>query len=149
MSESSKEVTRSIINTRRAPSAIGPYSQAVKVGGLVFLSGQIPLDPESMALVSDDVAEQTQQVFRNLSAVAEAAGGSLNDLVKLTVYLRDLGDFQTVNTVMESFFSAPFPARAAIGVADLPRGAAVEVEGIMTLQGAATASTASGDSPVE
>lgn len=125
---------RSTVSTSQAPAAIGPYSQAVKVGNLVFLSGQIPLDPETMTLISDDVAEQAERVFRNLAAVAEAAGGSLRDAVKLTVYLTDLGDFQTVNTVMESFFSEPFPARAAIGVAALPRGAAVEIEGILHLR---------------
>lgn len=133
---------RSIVSTDRAPAAIGTYSQAVKVGNLVFLSGQIPLDPQTMTLVSDDVAEQVEQVFRNLSAVAEAAGGSLADAVKLTVYLKDLGNFQTVNTVMESFFSAPYPARAAIGVADLPRGAAVEVEAILALPEAAVGASA-------
>ena len=126
---------RGIVNTSQAPAAIGPYSQAVTVGNLVFLSGQIPLDPETMALVSDDVEEQARQVFRNLAAVARAAGGDLADAVKLTIYLKDLGDFQTVNAVMESFFSPPYPARAAIGVADLPRGAAVEIEGILALQG--------------
>ncbi len=125
------------ISTPAAPAAIGTYSQAVAVpgAGLVFLSGQIPLDPESMELVSTDVAEQTRQVFRNLAAVAEAAGGGLEDLVKLTVYLTDLGDFATVNEVMAEHVDEPYPARAAIGVSQLPRGAAVEIEGIMVLPG--------------
>lgn len=119
------------IRTDAAPAAIGTYSQAIAAGGLVFLSGQIPLDPESMSLVGDDAATQTDRVFRNLAAVAEAAGGSLNDLVKLTVYLTDLNDFATVNEVMARHVSEPYPARAAIGVAALPKGAVVEIEGIM------------------
>ena len=122
------------ISTPSAPAAIGTYSQAVQTSGtLVFLSGQIPLDPESMELVSEDVAEQTEQVFRNLAAVAEAAGGSLEDLAKLTVYLTDLSDFATVNEVMARHVPEPYPARAAIGVSQLPRGAAVEIEGILVL----------------
>ncbi len=119
------------IHTKAAPAAIGTYSQAVAVPGLVFLSGQIPLDPETMELVSGDVAAQTERVFRNLEAVTRAAGGSLADLVKLTVYLTDLGDFNTVNEVMARHVSEPYPARAAIGVSALPRGAAVEIEAIM------------------
>ena len=119
------------IHTDRAPAAIGTYSQAVRAGGLVFLSGQIPLDPDTMELVSGDVAAQTRRVFENLAAVAAAAGGSLDDMVKLTVYLQDLGNFQTVNEVMAEFFQAPYPARAALGVAALPRGAAVEGEAVM------------------
>lgn len=122
---------RRTISTDSAPAAIGTYSQAVAVPGLVFLSGQIPLDPETMELVSDDVAIQTDQVFRNLAAVARAAGGDLADLVKLTVYLEDLGNFNLVNEVMARHMSEPYPARAAIGVAALPRGAAVEIEAIM------------------
>jgi reactive intermediate/imine deaminase len=121
------------IHSDRAPAAIGTYSQAVKAGNLVFLSGQIPLDPATMELVSGDVAAQTRRVFDNLAAVATAAGGSLADLVKLTVYLKDLGNFQTVNGVMAEYFTEPYPARAALGVADLPRGAAVEVEAVMLL----------------
>lgn len=119
------------IHTDRAPGAIGPYSQAVHAGALVFLSGQIPLDPATMELVSDDIEAQTRQVFKNLAAVTEAAGGSLADIVKLTIYMLDLGNFQKVNEVMKEFFAEPFPARAALGVAALPKGAAVEVEGIM------------------
>ena len=127
--------TTTVISTDKAPAAIGTYSQAVATGQLVFISGQIPLDPESMTLVSDDVTAQTRQVFDNLAAVAEAAGGSLNDLVKLTVYLLDLGNFQIVNEVMAERFSEPYPARAAIGVAGLPKDAAVEVEAIMVIPG--------------
>jgi len=122
------------ISTASAPAAIGTYSQAIEASGkLVFLSGQIPLDPGTMELVSDDVEAQTEQVFKNLTAVAAAAGGSLNDLAKLTVFLTDLSDFGTVNEVMARHVSEPYPARAAIGVSELPRGAAVEIEGILVL----------------
>jgi reactive intermediate/imine deaminase len=122
------------ISTESAPAAIGTYSQAIEASGrLVFLSGQIPLEPATMELVSSDVAAQTEQVFRNLAAVAEAAGGTLNDAAKLTVYLTDLSDFATVNEVMARHVSEPYPARAAIGVSELPRGAAVEIEGILVL----------------
>ena len=122
-----------VIKTDRAPAAIGTYSQAVATGQLVFLSGQIPLDPQTMTLASDDVRVQTEQVFDNLAAVAEAAGGSLADLVKLNVYLLDLGNFQIINEVMSERFSEPYPARAAIGVAALPKDAAVEVEAVMVV----------------
>lgn len=121
------------VHSDRAPAAIGPYSQAVQVGDLVFLSGQIPLDPGTMELAGDDIAGQARQVFANLAAVAEAAGGSLAHIVKLTVYLTDLGHFQTVNDVMADCFREPYPARAALGVAALPRGAGVEVEAVMAL----------------
>jgi reactive intermediate/imine deaminase len=122
------------ISTESAPAAIGTYSQAIQAtGSFVFLSGQIPLDPATMELVSDDVAVQTEQVFKNLTAVAQAAGGTLNDAAKLTVYLTDLADFATVNEVMARHISEPYPARAAIGVSQLPRGAAVEIEGILVL----------------
>jgi reactive intermediate/imine deaminase len=121
------------IHSDQAPAAIGTYSQAVRAGDLVFLSGQIPLDPATMELVSGDVAAHTRRVFENLAAVAAAAGGSLGDVVKLTVYLQDLGNFQIVNEVMAQFFSEPYPARAALGVAALPRGASVEVEAVMLL----------------
>ena len=122
------------ISTASAPAAIGTYSQAVEATGrFVFLSGQIPLDPTSMEVVSEDVAIQTEQVFRNLAAVAAAAGGTLNDLAKLTVYLTDLADFSTVNEVMARHVSEPYPARAAIGVSELPRGVSVEIEGILVL----------------
>ena len=121
------------IATTDAPAAIGTYSQAIATGGLVFLSGQIPLDPESMTLVSDDVGEQTEQVFKNLAAVAAAAGGSLADAVKLTVYLTDLGHFVTVNEIMAQYFQQPYPARAAIGVAALPKGVGVEMDAVMVI----------------
>jgi reactive intermediate/imine deaminase len=106
----------------------------VAAGNLVFLSGQIPLDPATQALVAGSIEHQTRQVFRNLAAIADAAGGNLTDVVKLTLFLTDLADFQTVNTVMAEFFSAPYPARATVGVAALPRGAAIEVDAIMVLQ---------------
>jgi reactive intermediate/imine deaminase len=122
-----------IITTESAPAAIGTYSQAVASGRLVFLSGQIPLDPKTMTLISDDIRTQTEQVFDNLEAVARAAGGGLSDLVKLTVYLLDLGSFQVVNDVMSERFTEPYPARAAIGVAALPKDAEVEVEAVMVL----------------
>ncbi len=124
---------KQIINSEQAPSAIGPYSQAVKVDHTVYCSGQIPLDPVSMQVVEGGVRAQTHQVLKNLTAVANAAGGSLADFVKLNVYLSDLGDFAVVNEVMQEYFSAPFPARAAIGVAALPLGVAVEVEGVMVV----------------
>lgn len=126
-------MTREIIRTDRAPQAIGTYSQAVKVGTSVYLSGQIPLEPESMELVTGDVEAQIRQVFDNLRAVAQAAGGDLGDLVKLNVFLTDLNDFLLVNQVMAQYFSEPFPARAAIGVAALPKGARVEMDGVMEL----------------
>ena len=126
-------MTKTIIRTDRAPQAIGTYSQALRVGDTVYLSGQIPLVPETMALVTGDMEAQIRRVFDNLAAVAEAAGGSLGDLVKLNVYLTDLGHFPLVNQVMASYFSEPYPARAAIGVAALPKGAAVEMDGILIL----------------
>lgn len=121
------------VSSSDAPAAIGPYSQAIRAGDLVFLSGQIALEPSTMELVPGDIAAQTQQVFANLSAVARAAGGSLDDIVKLTVYLTDLSHFQSVNEIMASLFNEPYPARAALGVAQLPRGAAVEVEAVLLL----------------
>ncbi len=128
-------MARTIISTDRAPRAIGAYSQAVRAGDTVYLSGQIPLLPETMALVEGDREAQIRQVFGNLSAVAEAAGGSLADVVKLNVFMTDLGDFALVNQVMAEFFTAPYPARAAVGVAALPRGAAVEMDAVMVLGG--------------
>jgi len=122
---------RQIIRTDLAPQAIGTYSQAVKVGRTVYLSGQIPLDPATMELVQGDVAAQIRRVFDNLQAVARAAGGSLADVVKLNVFLTDLANFPTVNGVMADYFGEPYPARAAIGVAALPRGAQVEMDGVM------------------
>jgi reactive intermediate/imine deaminase len=126
-------MNRTAVATSKAPDAIGTYSQAIAAGGTVYLSGQIPLIPETMTLVEGDIAAEVRQVFDNLSAVAEAAGGSLNQMVKLTVYLTDLGDFGTVNEVMAACFDAPFPARAAVEVAGLPKGARVEVDGIMLI----------------
>jgi len=124
-------MNKSFIATANAPAAIGTYSQAVKVGQTTYLSGQIPLIPESMALVEGNIEAEVCQAFTNLKAVCEAAGGSLNHLVKVNVFLTDLTHFPVVNQVMEEFFEAPFPARAAIGVAELPKGARVEVDGIM------------------
>lgn len=125
--------SRTVISTSNAPAAIGPYSQAIKVGDTVYLSGQIPLDPQSMLLVGGDIEAQTAQVFRNLAAVAEAAGGSLNDAVKVNISLTDLGDFVRVNEVMKQFFQEPYPARACVQVAALPKGAAVEIEIILSV----------------
>lgn len=122
-----------IIHTDRAPQAIGTYSQAVRCGTTVYLSGQIPLDPTTMELVSGDMEAQIRRVFENLRAVAEAAGGSLQDTAKLNVFLTDLAHFPIVNQVMAEYFAQPYPARAAIGVASLPRGAAVEMDGILEL----------------
>ncbi len=124
---------RQTIGTDRAPAAIGTYSQAVRVGETVYLSGQIPLVPETMELVGPDVQTQVEQVFDNLAAVCEAAGGSLQDLVRLTIYLTDLGDFQVVNAAMAARFNEPYPARAAIGINELPRGSRVEIDGILIL----------------
>jgi reactive intermediate/imine deaminase len=124
---------REIISTDRAPAAIGTYSQAVRVDNTVYLSGQIPLDPASMTLVEGDMATQIKRVFDNLSAVAEAAGGSLGDVVKLNVFLTDLGNFPVVNEVMATYFHEPYPARAAIGVASLPKGAGVEMDAVLVL----------------
>ena len=124
-------MNKSFIATANAPAAIGTYSQAVKVGQTTYLSGQIPLIPESMALVEGNIEAEVRQAFTNLQAVCEAAGGSLNHLAKVNVFLTDLTHFPVVNQIMEEFFEAPFPARAAIGVAELPKGARVEVDGIM------------------
>lgn len=126
-------MAKQIIATDRAPQAIGTYSQAVRVGQTVYLSGQIPLDPATMTLVEGGIESQIRRVFDNLEAVAEAAGGSLDDLVKLNVFLADLGHFAAVNAIMAEYFTEPYPARAAIGVAALPRGAAVEMDGVMVL----------------
>ena len=126
-------MTREIIRTKQAPEAIGPYSQAVKNGDTVYLSGQIPLDPATMTVVTGDIGEQAHRVFRNLSAVCEAAGGSLDGILKLTIYMTDLGNFATVNQVMTEYFREPFPARATIGVASLPLGVAIEVEAVLGL----------------
>lgn len=122
-----------IIATDKAPQAIGTYSQAVKVGSAVYLSGQIPLDPKTMTMVSDDFAEQVVQVFENLTAVCEAAGGRMSDIVKLNIFLTDLSHFATVNEIMSRYFQQPYPARAAIGVKELPKGSLVEMDGIMEI----------------
>ena len=128
-------MAREIIQTDKAPAAIGTYSQAVKVGSTVYLSGQIPLVPETMKLVGDDAEGQIRQVFDNLSAVAQAAGGSMADVAKLNIFLTDLSHFPLVNEVMADYFQQPYPARAAIGVAALPKGAQVEMDAIMELDG--------------
>ncbi len=126
---------REIIQTDKAPKAIGTYSQAVKVGTTVYLSGQIPLIPETMELVEGDMEAQIRRVFDNLLAVAEAAGGSLQDIAKLNIFLTDLGHFALVNQVMADYFQQPYPARAAIGVASLPKAAALEMDAILELDG--------------
>ncbi|MGK0267901.1 MAG: reactive intermediate/imine deaminase [Paraglaciecola sp.] len=124
---------KSIIQTDDAPAAIGTYSQAVKAGSTVYLSGQIPLVPSSMAMVSDDFAEQAVQVFENLKAVCTAAGGDMSHLVKVNIFLIDLGHFATVNEIMARYFNQPYPARAAIGVSQLPKAAQIEIDGVMVL----------------
>jgi reactive intermediate/imine deaminase len=126
-------MSRQIISTPDAPAAIGTYSQAVRVGNTVYLSGQIPLDPVTMQLVSGDIDAEIRRVFDNLVAVAKAAGGTLNDAVKVTVFLTDLAHFGRVNEIMATYFQQPYPARAAVGVAALPRGARVEMECILSL----------------
>ena len=127
-------MTREIITTENAPQAIGTYSQAVKVESTVYLSGQIPLDPKTMQVAAEDMQGQIRQVFDNLQAVAQAAGGSLSDVVKLNVFLTDLVHFPIVNEVMSEYFSQPYPARAAIGVASLPKDVGIEMDAIMILQ---------------
>jgi reactive intermediate/imine deaminase len=124
---------KAIIFTEKAPAAIGTYSQAVKVHNTVYLSGQIPLVPATGALIEGDFAEQARQVFRNLKAVCQAADGDLKDIVKVNLFLTDLSNFPIVNSVMAEFFEAPYPARAAIGVKELPKGAVVEADGIMVI----------------
>ncbi len=126
-------MSKQAFHTDAAPAAIGTYSQAVSGGGLVFLSGQIPLVPETMDVVDGDFEARARQVFSNLAAVAAAAGGSLDDVVKLTIFLTDLDNFATVNAVMEDFFRQPYPARAAVGVASLPKGVDVEADAILAL----------------
>ena len=121
------------VHSDRAPAAIGPYSQGIKSGNLVFLSGQIPLDPATMELVEGDFEARARQVFDNLEAVANAAGGDLDRIVKLTLYLTDLGKFTIVNSVMADYFSEPWPARATVGVASLPKGVDLEAEAILVL----------------
>ena len=126
-------MAREIISTEKAPQAIGTYSQAVKTGNTVYISGQIPLVPETMEMVEGAIEQQIRRVFENLNAVAEAAGGSLADIAKLNIFLVDLANFATVNEVMAEYFTEPYPARAAIGVASLPRGAGVEMDAVMEI----------------
>ncbi len=126
-------MSKSVISTDKAPAAIGTYSQAIRVGNTVYLSGQIPLDPVSMTMVEGDFEAEAVQVFENLKAVCEAAGGSLQDIAKLNIFLTDLANFAKVNEIMARYFAQPYPARAAIGVASLPRGAQVEMDGILVL----------------
>jgi reactive intermediate/imine deaminase len=124
---------RASIFTPHAPAAIGPYSQAVKVGNTVWVSGQIPLDPATMEVVEGDITVQTTRVFQNLAAIAEGAGGCLADAVKINISLTDMGDFAAVNAVMESFFDPPYPARACVQVAALPKGVSVEIEAVLAV----------------
>lgn len=126
-------MSKEIISTDQAPQAIGTYSQAVKVGTTVYLSGQIPLVPETMEIVEGDIEARIHRVFQNLQAVCKAAGGDLSDIVKLNVFLTDLGNFPVVNKVMAEYFAEPYPARAAIGVAALPKDAGVEMDGVLEL----------------
>ena len=124
---------KAIIHTESAPAAIGTYSQAVKVNNTVYLSGQIPLVPETMVLIEGDISAQIDQVFKNLSAVCEASGGDLSNIVKLNIFLTDLSHFPAVNEIMGQYFQEPYPARAAIGVKELPKGAEVEMDGILVI----------------
>lgn len=126
-------MSKQIIHSDDAPAAIGTYSQAIRSGDFVFLSGQIPLDPETMEIVGGDFEARARRVFDNLKAVAGAAGGNLNQIVKLTIFLTDLSNFATVNSVMEDYFDKPYPARAAVGVASLPKGVDVEADAILAL----------------
>ena len=126
-------MSKTTIHSPDAPAAVGPYSQAVRHGDLVFLSGQIPLDPETMQIVDGGIEAQADRMFRNLRAVCRAAGGDLSDIVKLNLYLADMGDFPVVNEVMKRYFEEPYPARAAVGVAALPLGAGVEAEAVLGL----------------
>jgi reactive intermediate/imine deaminase len=126
-------MVKEIISTDKAPQAIGTYSQAVKTGSTVYLSGQIPLNPETMEMVEGDIKQQIHRVFKNLQAVANAAGGDLADIVKLNIFLTDLSNFPQVNEVMAEYFQQPYPARAAIGVSALPKGAGVEMDAVVEL----------------
>lgn len=124
---------KSIINTENAPSAIGTYSQAVKVNNTVYLSGQIPLVPETMEVIEGGFAEQAEQVFKNVSAVCEAAGGEINNMVKVNIFLTDLNNFATVNEIMSKYFAQPYPARAAVQISRLPKDVEIEIDGVMEL----------------
>ncbi len=127
-------MAKEIISTDQAPAAIGTYSQAVKVGSTVYLSGQIPLDPATMEIVSGGIEAEIERVFQNLTAVCQASGGSLQDIVKLNIFLTDLSNFPIVNEIMSKHFQQPYPARAAIGVAALPKGVGVEMDGVMVIE---------------
>ncbi len=127
-------MTKTIIETNKAPQAIGTYSQAVKINDTVYLSGQIPLVPETMEIAEGDISDHIRQVFDNLKAVAEAAGGNLFDIVKLNVFLTDLSHFPIVNEIMSEYFTQPYPARAAVGVAALPKGVGIEMDAIMVIR---------------
>ena len=129
-------MSKQVIQSADAPAAIGPYSQAIRAGDTLYMSGQIPLDPKTMQIVDGGVEPQAHQVFRNLRAVAAAAGATLNDIVKLTILMADIGEFAKVNEIMASYFDAPYPARATYQVAALPRGARIEVEATLVLPGA-------------
>jgi len=126
-------MSKEIISTTNAPQAIGTYSQAVKVDNTVYISGQIPLVPETMEVVEGDFAENARQVFKNLAAITEAAGGTINDIVKINIFLTDLSNFATVNEVMAEFMSQPYPARAALQISALPKGVEIEADAVMTL----------------
>ncbi|WP_158965733.1 RidA family protein [Paraglaciecola sp. L3A3] len=126
-------MTKSVIHTDKAPAAIGTYSQAIKSGTTVYLSGQIPLVPATMEVISEDFAEQAHQVFKNVSAVCSAAGGTTNDLAKVNIFLTDLSKFATVNEIMSQYFEKPYPARAAVQISALPKGVQIEIDGVMEL----------------
>jgi reactive intermediate/imine deaminase len=126
-------MTKSVIHTDKAPAAIGTYSQAIKSGTTVYLSGQIPLVAKTMDVISEDFAEQAHQVFKNVSAVSEAAGGTTNDLAKVNIFLTDLSKFATVNEIMSQYFEQPYPARAAVQISALPKGVQIEIDGVMEL----------------
>ena len=128
-------MTKEIISTENAPQAIGPYSQAVKAGNLMFISGQIPLDPKTGDLVSESIEEQAKQVLDNVKSICEAAGSSLDDIVKISIFLTDLNNFSVVNDVMKEYFSEPYPARATVEVSGLPLGVNVEIEAIVLING--------------
>ena len=126
-------INKAIIHTEKAPAAIGTYSQAIKVNNTVYLSGQIPLNPDTMTVVEGGIEAEIEQVFTNLAAVCDAASGTLQDIVKLNIFLTDLSNFATVNEIMARHFDEPYPARAAIGVSELPKGVSVEMDGIMVI----------------
>lgn len=126
-------MSKSIISTKEAPEAIGPYSQAVRAGDFVYMSGQIPLNPETMQVETEDFAEQTKQVFKNIDAVARATGGTMKNIIKLNVYVTDLGNFPILNDIMAEYVDEPYPARAAVEVSALPKGVQVEIEAVMYL----------------